>query len=144
MIFGSSDMSPYVKASKDVLAIEEAFVFPHGLTALAPTTTKFGITSKDLIGMSNSQYVCIVLTILLKVATNTHKIQTFPRRILDPRRPHRKVTAEEAEEGLFQYEPLIPDDPKRVISHTYEVESIPPPISSRIADNSCRSQTSKN
>lgn len=55
------------------------------------------------------------------VANHRNQIQTFPRRIFDPRRPKRKVTSEEQEEWLIQYDPLIPDDPRRVISHNYEV-----------------------
>jgi hypothetical protein len=30
---------------------EQAYVFPHAITALAPTSTKFGITTRDLIGL---------------------------------------------------------------------------------------------
>lgn len=33
----------------------------------------------------------------------------------------RKPTAEEMEEWLMQYDPIIYDDPKRVLSHRYEV-----------------------
>ena len=33
---------------------EQAYVFPHAITALAPTSTKFGITTKDLIGSFDS------------------------------------------------------------------------------------------
>ena len=29
---------------------EQSYIFPHAITALAPTSTKFGITTKDLIG----------------------------------------------------------------------------------------------
>ncbi|KAF6749878.1 hypothetical protein DFP72DRAFT_1013730 [Ephemerocybe angulata] len=103
----SSDMSSFDKAATDVFAFEESYIFPHAISALAPTSTKFGISGKDLI-----------------VATKNHKIQSFPRRLLNPRRPHRKPTSQEAEEGLFQYDPIIYDDPKRVISHTYEVANV--------------------
>jgi ER membrane protein complex subunit 1 len=41
--------------------------------------------------------------------------------MLDPRRPKRKVTNEEAEEGLVPYDALMPDDTRRVISHNYHV-----------------------
>ena len=34
---------------------------------------------------------------------------------------NRKPTAEEQEEWLMQYDPLIPDDPKHVLSHKYQV-----------------------
>ncbi|KAJ3535734.1 hypothetical protein NMY22_g6355 [Coprinellus aureogranulatus] len=104
---GSSDMSSYSNTSTSVLTFEDAFIFPHALTAIAPTNTKFGISSKDLI-----------------IATKNHKIQSFPRRALDPRRPRRKATSQEMEEGLFQYDPVVYDDPKRVISHTYEVANV--------------------
>lgn len=58
------------------------------------------------------------------VANHRNQIQTFPRRIFDPRRPNRKVTSEEQEEWLIQYDPLIPDDPRRIISHNYEVRQL--------------------
>ncbi|KAG2006142.1 endoplasmic reticulum protein, variant 2 [Coprinopsis cinerea AmutBmut pab1-1] len=45
----SSDMSAYSNATLDLTVYEESFVFPHGITAMAPTMTKFGITSKDMI-----------------------------------------------------------------------------------------------
>ncbi|TFK33104.1 hypothetical protein BDQ12DRAFT_658417 [Crucibulum laeve] len=99
----SSDMSAYSNETLDLTAYEQAYVFPHAITALAPTSTKFGITSKDLI-----------------VATRNNRIQSFPRRLLNPRRPNRKTTAEEAEEYLIPYDPVLPDDPRRVLSHTYE------------------------
>jgi ER membrane protein complex subunit 1 len=50
MRLGSSDMSSYSSKSVDVMAIEQAYVFPYAITAMAPTSTKFGITNKDLIG----------------------------------------------------------------------------------------------
>jgi len=55
------------------------------------------------------------------VATKNHRIQSFPRRLLDPRRPHRKPTAEELEEFLVEYDPVLPNDPRRVLSHNYDV-----------------------
>jgi hypothetical protein len=47
-------MSAFVNGTTDLSAYEESFVFPHALSAIAPTTTKFGITAKDLIGESTS------------------------------------------------------------------------------------------
>ncbi|KAI0369552.1 DUF1620-domain-containing protein [Pilatotrama ljubarskyi] len=71
---------------------------------LSPTSTSHGITMKDII-----------------VANENGQIQSFPRRFLDPRRPKQKPTAEEMEEWLIQYDPVIPDDPKRILSHNYQV-----------------------
>ncbi|TFK65860.1 DUF1620-domain-containing protein [Pluteus cervinus] len=103
----SSDLSSYSPDSANVTAYERSFLFPHAITAVTTTTTKFGISSKDLI-----------------VATDNHKIQTFPRRALNPRRPNQKPTTHEMEEGLVQYDPVLPDDPKRVLSHNYDVAQI--------------------
>ncbi|PFH46226.1 hypothetical protein AMATHDRAFT_70337 [Amanita thiersii Skay4041] len=105
--FKSSDMGAYNKEMANVTVIEQAYVFPYGVSALATTSTKFGITSKDLI-----------------VATLNGRIQSFPRRMLDPRRPNRKPTNVELEEMLVQYDPLLPDDPKRVLSHNYQTANI--------------------
>ncbi|KAF9040068.1 hypothetical protein BJ165DRAFT_1407202 [Panaeolus papilionaceus] len=99
-----SDLSAYSNDTLSVQTYEESFVFPYGVTALGATTTKYGISSRDLI-----------------VATNNHRIQSFPRSFLDPRRPHRKPTSQEMEEGLMQYDPLVIDDPRRVLSHRYDV-----------------------
>ncbi|KIJ89884.1 hypothetical protein K443DRAFT_15495 [Laccaria amethystina LaAM-08-1] len=85
-------------------AYEQALMFPHAINALAPTSTKFGMSSKDL-----------------NVAIENHRIQSFQRAMLKPRRPKRKVTAEEAEEFLIEYDPVLPDDPHRVFSRNYEV-----------------------
>ncbi|KAF8809912.1 DUF1620-domain-containing protein [Phlegmacium glaucopus] len=103
----SSDMSAFSNATTNFMRYEQAYIFPHEITALAPTSTKFGITTKDLI-----------------VATKNRRIQSFPRRLLDPRRPHRKTTTEEQEEFLVQYDPVLPNDPRRVLSHNYDVANV--------------------
>jgi hypothetical protein len=65
------------------------------------------------------------------VAGTNGQILTLSRRMLDPRRPKRKVTAEEAEEGLVPYDAILPDDGPRVLSHRYNVRPLasPPPTS---------------
>nr|AAZ14939.1 conserved hypothetical protein [Coprinellus disseminatus] len=69
-------MTSCANASTSVLTFQDSFIFPHAITALAHTNTKYGISGKELI------------------------------------------------EGLFQYDPMIYDDPKRVISHTYDVAGV--------------------
>ncbi|KAJ8495461.1 hypothetical protein ONZ45_g12862 [Pleurotus djamor] len=103
----SSEISAFSSELMDLTAYEQAYVFPHGITALATTSTKFGITSKDLI-----------------VATKNHKIISVPRRLLNPRRPSRKVTTEEQEEFLIPYDPMLPDDSHSTLSHNYEVANV--------------------
>lgn len=50
-----------------------------------------------------------------------NSVHSVPRRLLNPRRPKRKPTSEEAEEMLLQYDPVLPDDGRLVLSHYYEV-----------------------
>ncbi|KAJ7709007.1 hypothetical protein B0H17DRAFT_916569 [Mycena rosella] len=102
----SSDMSAFAVESVNVEALEQSYLFAHGVTAITSTSTKFGITSKDII-----------------VATQNNKIHAIPRRLLNPRRPqNRKPTAEEQqEEQLIPYDVVLPDDPRSTISHNYEV-----------------------
>ncbi|KAF8884531.1 hypothetical protein BD779DRAFT_1443085 [Infundibulicybe gibba] len=103
----SSDMSAFAGEAMNVTTHEQSYVFPHAITAMSATSTKFGISSKDLI-----------------VATKDHKVQSIPGRMLNPRRPHRKTTTEEQEEFLIQYDPVIPSDPRRVLSHNYDVANV--------------------
>ncbi|RDX49601.1 DUF1620-domain-containing protein [Lentinus brumalis] len=100
----SSELSSLSNETTAVSVYEQAYIFPRGIRTLTPTSTSYGITVKDII-----------------VANENNQIQSFPRRFLDPRRPKQKPTAEEAEEWLIQYDPVLPDDPKRVLSHNYQV-----------------------
>jgi hypothetical protein len=62
------------------------------------------------------------MVLMYVVANSAGQVSVWPRRALDPRRPiGRKPTQHEAEEGLAQYEALLPDDPRRIVSHNYEV-----------------------
>ncbi|KAG6861505.1 hypothetical protein C0995_015932 [Termitomyces sp. Mi166 len=103
----SSDMTSFANDTIHVQAYEQAYVLPHAITAFAPTVTKFGITVKDLI-----------------VASRTHQIASIQRHLLNPRRPHRKITAQEQEEFLVSYEPVLAPDSRRVLSHIYEVANV--------------------
>jgi hypothetical protein len=55
------------------------------------------------------------------VASCKSSIQSIPRRLLNPRRPKHKPTSEEQEEMLLQYDAVLPDDARLVLSHNYEV-----------------------
>ncbi|KAH9886661.1 DUF1620-domain-containing protein [Cubamyces lactineus] len=100
----SSDLTSLANETTSVSVYEQSYVFPRGITTWATTSTSYGISMKDII-----------------VANENNQIQSFPRRFLDPRRPKQKPTAQEMEEWLVQYDPVIPDDPKRVLSHHYQV-----------------------
>ncbi|KAJ7760203.1 DUF1620-domain-containing protein [Mycena olivaceomarginata] len=58
----SSDMSAFSVDSMQVEALEQSYIFAHGITAITTTSTKFGISSKDII-----------------VATHNNKIHAIPR-----------------------------------------------------------------
>ncbi|TDL26922.1 DUF1620-domain-containing protein [Rickenella mellea] len=103
----SSDTSIYSNKTSEVSFYEQSYILPYAVTAMSTTSTKFGISVKDII-----------------LTNRRNQIHSIPRRVLDPRRPKRKPTAEEQEEWLFQYEPLLPDDPRRVVSHNYRVAKV--------------------
>ncbi|OAX35578.1 DUF1620-domain-containing protein [Rhizopogon vinicolor AM-OR11-026] len=103
----SSELSSYSNKTLQVTAYEQAFIMPHGITAMSPTSTKFGISTKDII-----------------VANRKNSIQSIPRRLLNPRRPKQKPTSEEQEEMLVQYDAVLPDDARLVLSHNYEVANV--------------------
>ena len=46
----SSDASIYYNKNADVSVYEQTYVFPSAVTAMATTSTKFGIATKDLVG----------------------------------------------------------------------------------------------
>ncbi|WWC67488.1 uncharacterized protein I206_101396 [Kwoniella pini CBS 10737] len=85
-------------------AITQTFILPTEVKALGFTTSKAGITTKEVI-----------------VVNGKNQIATIHRRLLDPRRPIGKPSSRDKEEMLIPYEAMVPIDPKKVISHKYEV-----------------------
>lgn len=114
----------YLNTTSEVMIYEQAFVFPYGVSTMATTSTKYGIATKDIISkdaLANLFSMLYVTHVFKQVANDRGQVVALPRRIFDPRRPKRKPTTEEMEEYLIQYDPLIPNDPRRVISHKYRV-----------------------
>ena len=90
------------------LAYIHTFLYSGGtIQALATTTTKFGISLKNLL-----------------IATDRESLISIPRKLLDPRRPTSKPSKAEAEEMLIPYAPLIPEDPKWILNHLYPAADI--------------------
>lgn len=80
------------------------------------------MTTKNIISQSGSPgYLAQKPDELPLVATKKNQIQSIPRRVLDPRRPKTDPTAQQQEEMLIKYDPVVPADPRLVISHRYEV-----------------------
>ena len=88
----------------DVVPYSQTYIAPGEIKELAITTSKSGITAKELVYVNARD-----------------QIASIPYRLLDPRRPVGKPTKAEKEEMLIPYEPLLPFDPRRVISHTNQV-----------------------
>lgn len=125
----SAELSSFDPAAARLAAYEQAYVFPHGVRAVTTSQTKFGVTSRDLIGtpfLVNFVWNGVILT-RNAVATDKNSIQTFPRLLLNPRRPKLgaggKPTTEMQEEMLIPYDAVMPDDPRRVVSHVYDVRA---------------------
>ncbi|CAE6440300.1 unnamed protein product [Rhizoctonia solani] len=100
----SVESSSFSEKSIKVHAIQQSFLFPYPIVALGTTSTKFGISSKGLL-----------------LATSKSQIYHLHRRVLDPRRPLQKPTAQDQEEMLFQYEPVLPPDTRRIVTHKNQV-----------------------
>ena len=86
--------------------ITQSFLIPEAISHMSVTSTKQGITTRQLLCSLPSSNSIIGIT----------------RQILDPRRPvDRDPTLPEQEEGLFKYHPVIEFDPKMIITHKREV-----------------------
>lgn len=124
MSVNSSETSSFANTTTQVKVYEDSFVLTQGITAITMTRTKLGISTKNLIGIILSTKFNTFYhdnLIFTQVATRSNKIQSYSRHLLDPRRPRHKPTNSELEEGLTQYDPVLPDNPKHVLSHSYDV-----------------------
>ncbi|ORX33525.1 hypothetical protein BD324DRAFT_668589 [Kockovaella imperatae] len=90
--------------TQDLKVISQSFIAPSGVRQMVMTRSKFGITMKELVYVNDRGQVAHIA-----------------RRVLDPRRPTGKPTSSDKEEMLIPFDPMIPPDPKRVISHNNQV-----------------------
>lgn len=123
----SPELSSYSNKSLATTTIEQSYVFPRAITSIATTSTKYGISTKDIIGNVELLQLAAPITNAdpnYSVANENGQIQSFPRLLLNPRRTRDKPTAEEQEEWLVQYDPVLPDDTYRVLSHNYQVRNL--------------------
>jgi ER membrane protein complex subunit 1 len=44
-------MTSYLKEGMNVTAIEQSYIFSHGIAAITTMSTKFGVTSKGIVSM---------------------------------------------------------------------------------------------
>ncbi|BEI80692.1 hypothetical protein CcaverHIS002_0112210 [Cutaneotrichosporon cavernicola] len=88
-------------------AVTQTFILESDVKALTFTTSKYGVTTKDLLYINDAGQVAHI-----------------PRRFLDPRRPVGKPTKAEQEDMLVPYSPVIPGTAQQVISHVYRVRGL--------------------
>ena len=88
-------------------AVSQSFILPSAVSALAFTTSKYGVAAKDL--------VCI---------NGLGQVALLPRRLLDPRRPRGKPSKADADELLVPYAPVLPHVPEALLSHAYPVAGL--------------------
>lgn len=95
--------------------LSQSYQIPAEISHMTVTQTRQGITSREL----------------LVTVPSINSIIGIPRQIIDPRRPiGRDTTAQEKEEGLAPYVPVIQWDPKWHITHKYEVIGVKDVITS--------------
>ncbi|WVQ83875.1 hypothetical protein IAT38_006019 [Cryptococcus sp. DSM 104549] len=99
--------------SQNITAIGQTYLLATEIRTMGFTTSKAGITTKELIFVNHR-----------------NQVSSIARRALDPRRPEGKPTSRDKEEMLIPYDPLLPVDPKKVISHKYQVHGVQHLVSS--------------
>lgn len=86
--------------------LSQSYQIPAEISHMTVTQTRQGITSREL----------------LITVPSANSIIGIPRQVLDPRRPiERDPNAQEKEEGLVRYSPVLQWDPKWHLTHKYEV-----------------------
>jgi hypothetical protein len=95
--------------------LSQSYQIPAEISHMTVTQTRQGITSREL----------------LVTVPSLSSIIGIPRQVIDPRRPiGRDPDAQEKEEGLARYSPLIQWDPKWHLTHKYEVIGVKDVITS--------------
>ncbi|KAJ3091235.1 hypothetical protein HK100_007225, partial [Physocladia obscura] len=106
----SNTYSSYSSFRPSILS--QSYIFPNQITAIGKTVTGAGIASREILfGLS------------------TNQLYGVNKRMLDPRRVYGTPTAEDKEEQLFPYRPVLDFNPKEVASHVIEVVGIKKVIS---------------
>ena len=90
------------------IVLAKTYTVASSVTALGVTTTKEGISSKQI----------------LMASGEGGQLVSIDRRMLDPRRPTGQIKDSEKKEGLHQYHPLIPVSTLRISSYSQRIESV--------------------
>jgi len=101
-----STFSSFTSPKPIVLA--KTYTMPSPVTALGATTTREGISMKQILMATGEE----------------GQVIGIDRRMLDPRRPTGEVKASEKKEGLHKYHPLIPVSTLRIPSYSQRIEAV--------------------
>lgn len=108
--------------------LTQAYISTAGIKLLAVTETTYGITTKNiLMGLSTDQVppplpwqsLCAPWHACSPSALR--QILSMERRLLDPRRPVGKPTAQDAEEGLVAFSPYLPVNPTNMLTYNQTI-----------------------
>lgn len=89
----------------------KAFIFPERIVALRSTTTKFGITVRSVVAL-----------------TESGSLVELPKFVLNSRRiDDRKMTQQDAEDDfhMMPYDPVVPVNPTHVLNHKIQLQLSP-------------------
>ncbi|KAI8907882.1 hypothetical protein EDD86DRAFT_208405 [Gorgonomyces haynaldii] len=100
-------MASYETDNHKIHVMSQSYVAPNQINVLSFTQTLQGITAKSVIA---------------HIAGN--HIVSIPRHVLDPKRPIHPPNAYEKEEQLQQYKPLLPWNPKEIVSYFKDISGI--------------------
>jgi ER membrane protein complex subunit 1 len=95
-----------VRESKPVV-LSKTYIFPKHITALGVTSTRGGISSRNIL-----------------IASDDGKITAVNRMMLETRRPMGAVKDVEKKEGLYPYSELIIQVPYLIISYNQTLEAV--------------------
>jgi len=87
--------------------LAQSYIFPAGVSALAVSQTKRGITSRQIL-----------------FGLTTDQIYGIGKRMVDPRRKLGAPSNEDREEGLIPYDPFLPVNPKGMVSYNQTVARV--------------------
>ncbi|KAI8843619.1 hypothetical protein BC829DRAFT_492004 [Chytridium lagenaria] len=87
--------------------LSQSYVFPIPINAVGFTDTKAGITTKELL-----------------LGLETNQLYGINKRFLDVRRPVGSLTADDREETLVAYRPVLDYNPRDVVSYNLDVAGI--------------------
>jgi len=87
--------------------LQQSYVFNAGISALGVSSSRRGITPKEIL-----------------VGLKSNQLMGIKKSWLDPRRPYEELTDHDKQEMLFPYMRDLPVDPKNILSYNLTIASL--------------------